>query len=151
MTSWYSESERILNDLFFKKEIFNFLNKSVRAKKMFLTAGSSQPKRGAPCRAAGSSVQISWIIQAFLRGFFIFTATVRSHSAGICSRQSLASWQIGLLIHEQSVLSGCKGWSDVQKPERGLVKHLCWANTLIGRELFITSTSRSNLEHWCPQ
>lgn len=39
---------------------------------------------------------------------------------------------------------GVGGRSDVQKPERGLVKYLYWANTLIGRELFITSTSRSN-------
>lgn len=150
MTSWYPESERILNDLFFKKEIFNFLNKSVRAKKMFLTAGSSQPKKDAPCRGAGSSVQISWIIQAFLRGFFIFTEIVRSHSTGICSRQSLASWH--RTPNSLAVCTiGVEGWSDVQKTERGLVKHLCWANTLIGRELVVTSTSRSNLEHWCPR
>lgn len=99
---WHSVSERILNHLFLKKEIFNFpqqVCQSQGKKKKFLTAGSSQPRRGASCWATGSPVQISWIIQALLRGFFIPTETARSHSAGMCSRQSLASQQIRLLIH----------------------------------------------------
>lgn len=129
-TCWDSVSVRILNCLFFKRRFSISPSLAEKKKKRFLTAGFSQPRRGASCWAAGSPVQVSWIIQALLRGFFIPTETLRSHSAGICSRQSLASWQIWFQIHQQFVL-----WGRGLKRYTEAWKGSCQASTLDQHQL----------------